>query len=1062
MTRAGEALVVAFLTLAACRGPASDPPPTPPPHCSSLAEAMTIDLDAVGEAATREIAAPRVHAYPIELETDESLEATVDQHGIDLTVALLNAEGAQLLAVDALSGAAGTEKLPWVAATAGSYHLLVCAPAAGKALGSYQLQLRKRQPAATDDHKSVAAATAFSRAQALRRRPGGEKLSAAIDSYRTALRLWRELDDRRQLDALYHLGQIHGGQLGQPDVALGYYQRAAAFFGPGDDPQIEAAMLHGIGRSHYELGEIDPARVAYQRALERRQAAGHRSGEAATANNLGLVLQQLGEIRAALTAFDRAAGRWQEIGDRSEEANTLHNRGRAYLDLGDQDQALADLERSLAIRRALGETGLQAWTLTAIGMVHEKSGHLEPALRNHQQALELNRQDGDRLGTAVSLNNMGVVYVLQNRPQEALRRFRQALPIFEDLADRRNQALLHYNIGWALSPTDADEALAYYRRALPLFEEFQDTSHHTTTRLGMATVERRRGHLESARELIEQALRDLEMLRTRTVSRHLRSSLFATKQDLYDFYIDLLMELHRLDPTAGHDATALTASERARARSQLDAMIDSGADPWLEMEPAVRENLRMLERDIHSRQSQRQRLLEEGAAEARLEAVEAKLRELLRRYDLTRAGIRASGSARVGPVDPPLLTADEIRRHIVDRETLFLEFNLGKDRSYLWAVTPDEIASFELPGRERIEGLARQAYRLLRSSRGRKWRAQSELITATLSDLLLGPVADRLAGQRLLIVAEGALAFLPFSALPAPRTSASELRSAPAELVGDRHEIVTIPSASTLAAIRRNLETREPPIGKLAILADPVFHRDDPRVIRQPPAATGETPPPSQRFPRVDVSKPDRLAYSRREAEAILELFAPGDDVLSAFDFAADRELVVGGALRDYRMLHFATHGEIDFDHPDLSRLVLSSVDEDGRQRDGLLFAHQIYELDLPADLVVLSACRTALGQEIRGEGLLGLTQSFFDAGAAAVVVSLWNVDDRATAELMAHFYRNLLDRGLPPAAALAAAQRAIRQQPRWRAPFYWAGFVFQGEWRPRGFATEGRNFIAD
>lgn len=1055
MTRAGEAWAVAFLALAACRGPASDPPSAPPPQCSSLTGAEWIDGDAFGEAARRGIAAPRVHAYPIELDAGEALEATVDQHGIDLIVALLDAEGTELLTVDALSGAAGTERLPWVAAAAGRYHLLVCAPGTGNALGSYDLRLHKRQPPTAADLRSVAAATAFRRAQALRKEPGGDKLSQAIDGYSTALRLWHELDDRRQLDALYHLGRIYGRQLGRPDVALDYYQRAAAFFEPGHDPRTAAAILHGIGRGHYELGEMEPARAAYERALELRQAAGHRSGEAATANNLGLVLQQLGEIPAALTAFDRAAERCREIGDRFEEANALHNRGRAYLDLGDQDQALADLEGALAIRRALGETALEAWTLTAIGMVHEKGGRLETALGNHRQALDLNRRGGDRLGTAVSLNNMGVVYVLQSRPQEALECFREALPIFEELGDRRNQALLDYNIGWALSPTDADAALAYYRRALPLFEEFQDTSHHTTTRLGMATAERRLGHLETARDLIEQALRELEKLRTQTVSRHLRSSLFATKQDVYDFYIDLLMEFHRRDPAAGHDAAALTASERARARSQLDAMLDSGADPWAEVEPAVRESLRRLERDIHSRQSQRQRLLEEGAAETRLAAVEGKLRELLRRYDLTRAEIRAGDSARIGPVDPPLLTAAEIRRQIADRETLFLEFNLGEERSYLWAVTPDEIATFELPGRERIEGLARQTYRLLLASRGRKWRAQSERIPGALSGLLLGPVADRLSGQRLLIVGEGALNLLPFSALPLPGKvpdmsgDGSERRKAPAELIGDRHEVVTIPSASTLAAIRRNLQARETPAGKLAILADPVFRDDDPRVVRQPPAATGATPP-ANRLPRVDVAKLDRLVSSRHEAEAILKLLAPGDGVLSAFDFAADRELVVGGALRDYRILHFATHGEIDFDHPDLSRLVLASVAEDGSQRDGLLFAHQIYELDLPADLVVLSACRTALGQEIRGEGLLGLTQSFFEAGAAAVVVSLWNVDDRATAELMVQFYSNLLEGGLAPAAALAAAQRAIRRQPRWRAPFYWAGFVLQGEWRPR------------
>jgi CHAT domain-containing protein len=190
------------------------------------------------------------------------------------------------------------------------------------------------------------------------------------------------------------------------------------------------------------------------------------------------------------------------------------------------------------------------------------------------------------------------------------------------------------------------------------------------------------------------------------------------------------------------------------------------------------------------------------------------------------------------------------------------------------------------------------------------------------------------------------------------------------------------------------------------------------------------------------------LPYSQREAEAIAGL-VPAGELFAATGFAASRQAVVAPQLGRYRIVHFATHGELDSEHPELSHLVLSRFDGAGRPVAGRLYAHEIYRLELPAELVTLSACRSALGEEVRGEGLVGLTQAFFHAGAARVLVSLWQVDDEATAALMAAFYRSLLAEGLPPAAALAAAQRSIFQQPRWRAPYYWAGFVLQGEWRP-------------
>jgi CHAT domain-containing protein len=265
----------------------------------------------------------------------------------------------------------------------------------------------------------------------------------------------------------------------------------------------------------------------------------------------------------------------------------------------------------------------------------------------------------------------------------------------------------------------------------------------------------------------------------------------------------------------------------------------------------------------------------------------------------------------------------------------------------------------------------------------------------------------------------------------------------------ERLEVDYLPSATTLALQRRRLENRPPAARWAAVLADPVFSADDPRLAGPP--ATGDAAPaaapqrgPAEEAPRV---APERLPSSRREAEAIAR-FAPAGQVWTALDVAASREAVVSGGLRDYRVVHFATHGLADTRNPELSSLMLSLVDAAGAPREGLLTLSDIYELELSADLVVLSGCRTALGKEVRGEGLMGLTRGFLYAGVPRVVASLWRVQDRATAELMTHFDRALWHSHLPPAAALREAQRSLRRDPRYRDPYFWAGFVLQGDWR--------------
>jgi CHAT domain-containing protein len=352
-------------------------------------------------------------------------------------------------------------------------------------------------------------------------------------------------------------------------------------------------------------------------------------------------------------------------------------------------------------------------------------------------------------------------------------------------------------------------------------------------------------------------------------------------------------------------------------------------------------------------------------------------------------------------------------------------------------VTSHQLISYELPNEAELTK-AVKAFResfLQPSQRIQRVLAQEQ--GQRLREKIL-PLS--LTSKRLAIVADGPLQYLPFTAL----TQGNAPNTPPRYLIDD-HEVINLPSASVLGQLRRDLATRRSAPQGLAIFANPVFSLEDDR-LRNTAAAPKPLPPDLARSAQESGVLFQRLPYTQEEAEQILAL-APAQQNLSEFGFAANRQQVFSPALRQYQYVHFATHGLLNSQNPQLSGLVLSLFDRQGQPINGFLRLYDIFNLQLSADLVVLSACETGLGQAVRGEGLIGLTRGFMYAGAARVVVSLWSVDDQATALLMTRFYQGLLDQNLSPAIALQQAQQWLKSQPRFTSPYYWAGFVLQGDW---------------
>ena len=544
-------------------------------------------------------------------------------------------------------------------------------------------------------------------------------------------------------------------------------------------------------------------------------------------------------------------------------------------------------------------------------------------------------------------------------------------------------------------------------------------------------------------------------MRSHVVSHQLRASYFASIHKHYEFLIALLMHLHQLRPAGGYAAAALQASENARARSLVETLLEAEAGVRLDVDPLMLEREHSLQRELNAKALYLMRLRNNVQTEAGAEQIEKEVRQLTNEYENVQAQIRSQSPRYASLMQPRPPSLEEIQAELRGDDTLLLEFAMGEEKSYVWAVTSDSFCGYELPARARIEELTREVHGLLTAhptDNDAKWDELYWQKASELSRVLFGQLSQ-LGSKRLLIVADGALQYLPFEALPSPTTA----EGSETEPLATRHEVVYLPSASTLITLRREA-TRPLSVSKsVFVLADPVFDKGDPRV-KTVSAVKGAATSPAA-LTSIRANNFPRLPSTRREAEAIVSLL-PEDARAVATDFAANRAMALSAELGRYRIVHIATHSVVNSSHPELSGIVLSMVNERGQEEDGFLQLHDIYSLKLDAELVVLSACNTGLGKDVRGEGVVGLTRGFMYAGASSVVASLWKVDDAASAELMTHFYKAMLEDDLPPAAALKSAKQTMWRQKHWRSPYYWSAFVLQGEYRSRNEGLSRPTFV--
>jgi len=920
------------------------------------------------------------------------------------------------------------------------------------------------------------------------------QFAPAVSNLNNALDLYTAHGDRRgQASALNSLAQIeyHSGNLSR---AAEMFEKSRAFRIAENDKPGASTVLSNLSAVSDRIGEPTVALKYSEEALSVWKEVGEtRTGDAA---QVAGVLSKIAALNDKLQRWDQAFEFYEKALDKYDKrdpdrANVLDNEGELYAALGNPAKARECYEEGLSILEAAASPNpdYKASIWVHFGQLYMTDGDLVTALDYFKRASNLTL---DEYRLADIYTNLGEAFARQGNLDEAMAAYQKALDYQIALQNKRGQALALQKRGEArVRMRKIGEALEDFNNALAFWKAVKDRRGEAATLNSIARLERERENFEAALVRNAEAIQIIESLRTSISNRQLQTSYFAAQENYYELDVDLKMELSRKDRRADYLAAAFESAERSRARVLLDILNEARLNRGETKEltntrlAKLRDARAKLLGKLAAKNEARTRILSSSHSAQQIAFFDGEINQLSDKLDVLESKIRTQDPRFTSLTKPKPATLKEIQQQL-DPDTLLIEYFLGQTKSYVWLVSRDApTEGFELPPREQVEKLAERVYMAL-SARGlthpnesgpqrmeRVAKEEKEFASAAagLSKVILEPLGSRLGQKRLVVIADGALQTLPLGVLPAlPRAvsvaSTNNVNSALADspLLAS-NEIVNLPSASVLVLQRRELAQRKPAPRAVAVLADPVFDDKDERVAartnkdhRNP--ATISLPAPhlnkainsfqSRALDNVGISETveiRRLPYSLQEARAIFKVADPGQ-TFKALDFDASRVTAMSPELAKYRIIHLATHGIVNLRRPELSGVLFSTVDKQGRPQNGYLGLNEIYSLNLPADLVVLSACETGIGKQIRREGLIALTRGFMNAGAERVVASLWKVDDRATAELMGEFYNEMFVHKLKPAAALRAAQLKLSQRPAWRNPHFWAGFVLQGEWR--------------
>ena len=858
----------------------------------------------------------------------------------------------------------------------------------------------------------------------------------AISYYRKALEVFRLPEDWKEAGrALRQVGDIFVVR-GEFEDAYDAYGRALRYAEEGRDPAAIAEGRDYTGYFYRQLGDYEKAADLHRRALE--AAAGTPEGpersrsRARALNHLGLCTAKLASVAATGGDVAAAAKQYREAVRLEEEAL---REARAANDRWRQGYVLRALAQ---IHRELGELSSGA------DASREFAGSLARADEAIALAVEMREKEWEGLG----LHHKGIALALLGRHEDGLAAFREAIGIWEAAGDLQGMGQAWQMIAHRIHEARGrlPEALEAYEKARGIFERIRAFEHVAAVHLSQGALFERQGELEKAKSSYLASIEALESVRSRLTSEEHKIAFFERRQGPYEALISLLARIYREGARLEDGALALHTSERARERAMLDLLqgassrIRGGVDAaTVAREADIRARLRSLSGELlRERDPAKSDALKAAIDRLSMEQ-NGFLRELERKYP---------SYARLK--NPRPLTLEEIRRNVLGEGERLLEYFVGEGGTFLFIVSRDGLeALLSIPVGKRelaakVEALRRPFERIKAAGSLQELEKFDLSLAHDLYGLLLAPAEEHVRGAtQILIVPHGPLFHLPFELL----VRDVGVRPIPEGVILGRFETP-----------RYAIDALPPMVYALsASLLDPALRRAGDGTAKGALLAFGNPTPeqPGGKRRGVRMRRGQRillsgLPYAEREARDVASLYGDGANVYLGRDATKARFLAEGGR---YRSLLFSTHGILDEREPMYSGLVFAPGP--GEEDGSLLETHEIFNIRLDADLVTLSACEVGLGRIRDGEGLIGMGQAFLYAGASSLVVSLWSVYDRSTAQLITAFHGRVRDDPATKALALRESKLATfgTRQPlesgrllSYAHPFFWAPFVlFRG-----------------
>jgi len=1048
---------------------------------------------------TSKITLNHTHTYNVQLEKDQFLQVAVEQKGVDILIKLYSPDKLLLSEFDGWTSTWGIDKLSWIAKIEGNYTLeIICSNNDGEP-GEYEIYIKELRSHIAEDKKVIEAEKLFMQANSSRGKSDKTFFENAIKEYAESISIYNELKDVFMLAQINSvIGQMYS-ELNDYEKSLRYHSIALSEYKKGGYLRGEATELSNLGTLYDLLNEKEKALFYNQKALSIYTSLGDKKSQIILKNNIGYGYDSLARKNEALRYYLECLDDIDKTNLEALKGTILSNVGVLYGDLGDTTNALISHTEALKIYSKNGLKREKAITLSNVGVIYDNLGEKEEALKRYDEAISLFEEVGSTIGKAKAEVNKAVIFVQQKQLDKAKELYETALEVFKKANNKNGEGsvltkmaelyvelneynkaieILNYTLTLRQSINDRygeaqtllllgktnfllgknKLALEYYEKSLFIYKEIYYTKGEIKSLYEISCLLKAEGKLKESLETIENCIDRIELTRSNITSQNLRLSYFASTQQCYELCINILMALHEQFPKDDYYAQkAFNFSERFHARVFLELLSKSrDKNDFVDKSLLSRlyENNDLLSSKIEAllkikadnnkiNTTDKINSIEKEISNIKLniEDIELQINRLYPQYSrLTQAKFS---------------TVTQIQKDIIDDKTLLLEYFLGKENSYCWAVTQNSFHVVKLPSEKILEPIidniieslqARGEHDRFEFKDERKKRIevldkQYFLSTIELTKNILFPIKTLLNKESILVVCDGKLNYIPFAALPFPYAEMSSKNFTPLVL---NSEIVNLPSVTSLIALRETNKDRVRPTANVAVFADPVFSSDDPRC--------GNTQIKSISIEKVNEITHTvrnlnlvRLPSTRKEGEAILGLFNNGEKTenLSAFDFEANLNNLINFELHKFKYIHFATHNFFNNQQPEFSGVLLSLVNKQGSSVRGLLSIGEIFKLNLSAELVVLSACQTGDGKYSRGEGILGFTHAFMQAGAKRTLVTMWKVDDAITAKFMASFYEKVT-KNFTPAKALRQTQIEFLQKNL--APYYWGAFILQGE----------------